>query len=102
MKIFAAWCRDGGDKSELRQTRLQAHFEHVLANMEYYSVAGPLKDDRGQTTGSLLIVKSGTKYRARAFLESDPYALAGVWDEIKVHEFVGAAGEWVGGATWLK
>ncbi|MFW5633440.1 MAG: abscisic acid-deficient protein Aba4 family protein [Erythrobacter sp.] len=39
---------------------------------------------------------------ARAIFEADPYFRAGVWQAIRADEFLGVAGDWVGGAAWKK
>ena len=102
MSLFAVICHDGGDKSALRTAHLRAHFDHVERHMARYRVAGPLKDAEGRTIGSLLIVEAVDAADAEAFAQSDPYARAGVWDHIRVSAFTGAAGEWVGGASWTR
>jgi len=99
MPLFLCLCEDASEGPQLRARELAAHLAHVESHMERYAVAGPLKRD-GQTIGSTLIVKADGKADARAFLERDPYAKAGVWQSIRIDEFAAVAGEWVGGAAW--
>ena len=99
MPLFAFHCRDGENAAALRERDLQAHLDHVEANIDRYAVAGPLK--RGEdTVGSLLVLKGESEDDARAFFERDPYFIAGVWQAIRVDEFLSVAGDWVGGAAW--
>ncbi|WP_379554299.1 YciI family protein [Qipengyuania sp. DGS5-3] len=99
MTLFAFYCRDGDHAPEAREKLLSAHLAHVEANIDRYAVAGPLK--RGEeTVGSLLVIKADSEDDARAFFEQDPYFEAGVWQSIRVEEFRGVAGDWVGGAAW--
>lgn len=101
MKLFAFHCRDGERGEELRARLLADHLAHVEAHIERYAVAGPLKQD-GATVGSLLIIKAEDDTGARAILEADPYFRAGVWQAIRMDEFRGVAGDWVGGTAWKK
>ena len=99
MSLYAFYCRDGEHGAKLRERELQAHLAHIEKHIDDYAVAGPLK--RGdEAVGSLLVIKAENEDEARAKFESDPYFAAGVWQSIRCEQFVGAAGDWVGGATW--
>ncbi|ANU06358.1 YciI family protein [Paraurantiacibacter namhicola] len=99
MKLFAFSCRDGEHGAELRQRVLQEHLDHIETHMERYAVAGPLRE-KDATIGSLLVIRAHDMAEARSFFEADPYFDAGVWQAISAAEFIGAAGDWVGGAAW--
>lgn len=99
MPLFAFYCRDGENGPALRERFLDAHLDHVEAHIADYAVAGPLKDDE-ETIGSLLVIKADDEKQARAKFEADPYFEAGVWQSIRVAEFRGVAGDWVGGVAW--
>ena len=101
MTLYAFYCRDGEQGEELRTRFLADHLEHVEANIGHYAVAGPLRQD-GATVGSLLVIKAADEAGARAIFEMDPYYRAGVWQAIRADEFMGGAGDWVGGAAWKK
>ena len=101
MALYAFYCRDGENSEKLREELLAEHLAHVEANIGQYAVAGPLKKGE-DTAGSLLIIKADNLKDARAFFEQDPYFPAGVWQSIRVEEFRGVAGDWVGGAAWKK
>ena len=99
MALYAFYCIDGESAPRLRETLLMDHLAHVEANIGDFAIAGPLRD--GETTiGSLLVIKANDETEARRKLESDPYFAAGVWQSIRVHSFLGVAGDWVGGAAW--
>ncbi|WP_394730068.1 YciI family protein [Altererythrobacter sp. GH1-8] len=101
MPLFSFYCRDGENGASLRERDLHAHLAHVEANIDDYAIAGPLK--RGdETIGSLLVIKAKDQEEARAKFEADPYFAAGVWQSIRCEEFLGVAGDWVGGAAWKK
>lgn len=99
MALYAFYCLDGEGAPQLRERLLGEHLAHVEAHIGDYAVAGPLKHG-GATVGSLLVIKAADEAEARARFEADPYFAAGVWQSIRVSEFLGVAGDWVGGAAW--
>lgn len=100
MKAFAIYCTDKPDTAQKRLAARDAHFAHIEKTIENLFVAGPLKNQEGDTIGSLLIVKAETAAQARAQLEADPYYHADLWADIRIHEFTAAAGDWIGGKIW--
>jgi uncharacterized protein len=102
MPIYAIQALDGLGGAEKRTALLAAHLAHVEAQLGRYFVAGPLRDNDGQTVGSLLVVEAADEADARAFLAEDPYAGAHLWDQIHVAAFAAVAGSWVGGAAWKR
>ena len=99
MTLFAFYCRDGERGATLRERLLADHLAYIEKHIDDYAVAGPLKDD-GVTIGSLVIVKAESEEEARAIFEADPYFEAGVWHSIRASQFLGVAGDWVGGIAW--
>lgn len=99
MTLFGFYCRDGENAAALREQLLSRHLAHIEANIDNFAVAGPLKED-GKTVGSLVIIKAEDETEARQKFEADPYFAAGVWQSIRASQFLGVAGEWVGGAAW--
>lgn len=100
MNVFSITAQDSPDAPTKRVTHLDAHLAHVEAHLARYAVAGPLRDAAGRITGSLLIVKADSIADAQAFLETDPYFIAGVWNAIDIRAFAAVAGDWVGGKAW--
>lgn len=100
MKHFAIIAWDAPDSAAARTSARAAHFARIEGIMDSLAIAGPLKDASGAFTGSLVIVKAEDEAGARAILEADPYFAAGVWARFEIHDFLPAAGEWVGGKTW--
>ena len=99
MTFFAFYCLDGSDAASLRERLLADHLAHIERHIDDYAVAGPLKDG-GATVGSLVVVKAENEADARAIFESDPYFAAGVWQSVRASQFLGVAGDWVGGVAW--
>lgn len=102
MALYCIHAIDGPDGAEIRPRLIGAHLAHVEAYIDRYFVAGPLKNADGQTIGSMLVVEAASEADARAFLDQDPYAGAGLWSEIHIAAFAAVAGTSVGGAAWKK
>jgi uncharacterized protein YciI len=99
-KFYAIIARDKPGAASIRMEKLKEHLAHVEGCLSRLAVAGPLRDEAGAFTGSLLIVKAESEADARALLEADPYYHAGIWNDIDVRAFGAVAGDWVGGKTW--
>lgn len=99
MTLFAIFCRDAENSATLREKLLADHLAHIETHIEDYAVAGPLKEG-GETVGSMLVVKAEDKAEARTIFEGDPYFGGGVWKSVEIHQFLGVAGDWVGGVAW--
>lgn len=97
---FAIHLIDRPDSAEPRAASLKDHLEFVEANLSRIQVAGPLRDADGQTRGSLYVLNAADQSDAMALLQADPYFTAGVWETPVIHEFLGVAGDWVGGKNW--
>lgn len=99
-KAYAIYCIDKPGTQQQRRDASPAHLTHVENMMDNYLVAGPLRNEEGETIGSLLIVKAKSAADARKQIEADPYFHAGFWQDIQVADFMPAAGDWVGGKNW--
>lgn len=100
MRHFAIICWDAPDSASIRAAARDLHFARIERIMDNLAIAGPLKDASGAFIGSLVIVKAEDETEARAILEGDPYFIAGVWARFEIHDFMPAAGEWIGGRIW--
>ncbi|MFN2098492.1 YciI family protein [Altererythrobacter sp. MF3-039] len=99
MPLYAFYCRDGEQGTALRKKLLTEHLSHVEDHIDSFAVAGPLKQG-DKTIGSLLVIKASDEADTREMFEADPYFGAGVWQSIRCEQFLGVAGDWVGGAAW--
>lgn len=100
MKVFAVYCTDRPGMAQKRLDARDAHFAHIEATLSNFFIAGPLRDENGDTVGSLLIVKAENAGDARKLVEADPYFDAAIWADIRITEFIPAAGDWIGGKIW--
>jgi len=97
---YAIITRDKPGAAATRMEKLKEHLAHIETALDRLAVAGPLRDEAGGFTGSLLVVKADSAAEARALLEADPYFRADIWSDIEIRAFNAAAGDWVGGKTW--
>lgn len=95
--LYACVCTDKPEAGDLRQQTREAHLAHLRSHSDAIVSAGPLlSDDQSRPVGSLLIVEADTLEAARAMMEADPYARAGVFERIEVYPW-----RWVVGSVNL-
>lgn len=99
-KLYAIVTHDKLGATATRMEKLKEHLAHIEAGLDRLAVAGPMRDEDGNFTGSLLVVKADSAAEARALLENDPYYKADIWSDIEIRALSAAAGDWVGGKTW--
>lgn len=99
-KLYAIITQDKPGATATRMEKLKEHLAHVEATLDRLAIAGPLRDEEGNFTGSMLVVKAESEAEARELLSHDPYFKADIWSSIEIRAFNAAAGDWVGGKTW--
>ena len=83
--LFVITCVDKPDSLALRQTTRPSHIEYLTANAIAYG--GPLLDDAGQPSGSMLVVEAADHAAAAVFASNDPYAQAGLFATTTIRAF---------------
>jgi uncharacterized protein len=92
--LFIFIGRDKPGALSVRMANREAHLAYLAANPDKVKAAGPYLDDGAtEPRGSLLVVEAETLAAARDFLASDPYAVAGLFEETEVRPW-----RWVIGA----
>lgn len=86
MPLFALTCLD---KENGLQTRLGAREDHLkwVAGAGMLKLGGPFLDERGDMTGSLMIIEAADLEAAKQFNRDDPYTKAGLWASVEVRPF---------------
>jgi hypothetical protein len=79
-------CRDRPGAGHIRAETRPAHLDYVRESGKV-EIAGPFLDETGEMTGSLLILAVESLDEARAWLEGEPYAQAGLFEEVTVSEW---------------
>lgn len=83
--LFAAICLDKPGHVDLRLSTRAAHLAFLEAHAASVKLGGPFLDAAGEKPiGSLLILDCESAAAARALLESDPYAKAGLFSSVEL------------------
>lgn len=86
--LFVLIGRDGPDGKALRAIHRSAHLANLspLSRAGKVRFAGPLRNEAGDPTGSVVVFEADDLASARAFAASDPYVTGGVFAEWTVEE----------------
>jgi uncharacterized protein YciI len=84
---FILTCIDKKNGLDARMAAREAHLTYVRGQPEIVKLGGPLLDDDGQMSGSILVLDVADKVAAQAFADKDPYGLAGVFESVDIREF---------------
>lgn len=79
-------CRDKPGAVETRKQNRQAHLDYI-AETGIVEFAGPFLDADGQMCGSLVMLEVPDMAAAQAWAAGDPYAKAGLFDEVSLQEW---------------
>jgi uncharacterized protein len=82
---FMAYCLDKVGALDVRMANRPAHVEFLTANNDKLLFVGPLLDEKEQMIGSLLVVEMPDRTAMDTFLGQDPYAKAGLFQSVAVH-----------------
>jgi uncharacterized protein len=83
---FALICTDKPGHLQTRLDNRAAHLGYVETT-GVVDMAGPFLNPEGQMTGSLVVVEVASLAEAEAWAAADPYALAGLFDNVRVTEW---------------
>ena len=78
--------RDKPDSLDLRLATREAHLAHVETT-GVVEMAGPLLDAAGEMSGSLIILNVPDMATAQEWAARDPYAQAGLFEEVTLKEW---------------
>lgn len=83
--IWCIHCEDKPDSIALRQETRPSHVEY-LGQFDV-QVGGPLLNEAGEMCGSAILLEAPDRAAAEAFATNDPYAKAGLFAKVSIHEF---------------
>jgi uncharacterized protein YciI len=77
------------DKADALQTRIDNRPAHLgyIQETGVVEMAGPFLNGSGQMTGSLIILSVDSLQAAQDWASSDPYAKAGLFDQVQITEW---------------
>ncbi len=79
-------CRDRPGALALRMENRPSHVAY-LTSTGVVEMAGPFLNEAGEMTGSLIVLEVGSLDEARAWAAADPYAQAGLFEEVRLQEW---------------
>jgi len=85
--LYAVHYLDRADAGDIRQQHREAHIAYRKGLGQGLQLAGPLMGEDAKPVGSLVLIEAGSLEEAKAIAHSDPYAAAGLFDEILVHGY---------------
>lgn len=80
--FFVLHCFDKADHLQVRMDNRPAHVEYLKSFGEKLHAAGPTLDEQGNMNGSVVILDLADKAEAEAFAAGDPYAKAGLFQQV--------------------
>ena len=86
--MYALICFDRPDSAPLRDAHREAHTGFLEKNSNRIVYGGPLKGRAdGPSTGAIIVVDCASREEAEAFIASDPFHRAGVYESVVVCAF---------------
>lgn len=83
--LYMFHCTDKAGAAQVRADNRAAHLAYLESHGDRIFVAGPLLSDDGQgMVGSLLIVECADEAAAKDFAANDPYAKAGLFQNVEI------------------
>ena len=80
--LFAVTCTDREGALQTRLDNRAAHLDWAGGEGSPVKMGGPLLDREGSPAGSLLIIEAEDEAGLRAILAEDPYAKAGLFQDV--------------------
>ncbi len=84
--MFALICTDKPASFEIRKANRAKHLDYI-AETGVVLQAGPFVDPEGNMSGSLLILDLDDRHEAEAWAKGDPYAVAGLFSDVRIEEW---------------
>lgn len=86
---FIVIAKDGTDERapERRQAAREAHLANINASIKHMVTAGATFDAEGRVDGSLLVVDFPSRNDLVEWLQTDPYVVQSVWQDIVIQTF---------------
>ena len=82
--LFALVAHDKPGHLSKRQEVRPEHLKHLETLGERLILAGPFLDDKGDMTGSIVVIEAESYDAAKADFDRDPFVLQGVFDSVTI------------------
>jgi uncharacterized protein YciI len=80
--LFALVAHDKPGQLWKRQETRPEHLKFLETLGDRLILAGPFLDDKGDMTGSIVVIEAESYEAAKADFDRDPYGLAGLFDSV--------------------
>lgn len=80
---FVVICTDKAGHIETRKSNREAHLAYIR-DTGLVEQAGPFVNDAGEMCGSLIILNAPDLAAARHWADNDPYAMAGLFANVRI------------------
>jgi hypothetical protein len=85
--LYAVICTDKPGALDIRKANREDHLAHIRSSGGAIVQAGPFLDADGQMCGSLLIFEADDRETVEAWAAADPYALAGLFEQVEIRRW---------------
>lgn len=86
--LYVLICEDKKDSLDVRLANRDKHLAFIGELGDRISLAGPMLTDDGEgMVGSVLMIEADSKADIQAIADSDPYALAGLFEKVSIRPF---------------
>jgi uncharacterized protein YciI len=86
--LYFVYLEDIEDNERIRKPLLEQHMKHIGGHLGSIRLAGPLMRADGKTqAGGVLLIEAASASDVRNIMDADPYFKAGLWPEVRIHEF---------------
>lgn len=87
--LFAAICTDKPGSLETRKANRPEHLNYLKSLGESLVLAGPFTESDGTSmNGSLIVVEAPSLEAARAIIDGDPFAKAGIFASVEIRPWL--------------
>ena len=87
MPLFAVIGLDLPDALGKRNAGLADHRAYLKAHDERMLLVGPLRDDSGNSCGSVYVFEADSSNQIQEWLSREPFVKAGVYDSLLIRRF---------------
>ncbi|HEX2020032.1 MAG TPA: YciI-like protein [Aurantimonas sp.] len=82
--LYALLCDDKPDSLQLRLDTRAEHLAFLNGLGDMLKFAGPFLDEENKPCGSLVVIEAESREAAMAIADRDPYAMAGLFENVVV------------------
>lgn len=95
--LFAIIAKDKPNSLDIRMETRPAHLAYLSDAGDRLKFAGPILSpgEDPKPIGSIIVLDAASEAAVKLFAENDPYEAAGLFENVEIHPWIAAVGEWV-------